>query len=86
MNTTTMHRRIDVTLPKDTVALIDKVAKKGDRSRLINEAVVHYFEEWGLSNLRKKLKEGAILRAERDLNMTERWFLLDEESWQRGKV
>ena len=86
MSTATMHQRIDVTLPRDTVELIDKVAKKGDRSRLINEAVRHYFEEWGLANLRKKLKEGAILRAERDLNMTEKWFLLDEESWQQGKV
>ena len=34
-----LHRRINITLPEETVRLIDRVAQKGDRSFLISEAV-----------------------------------------------
>ena len=60
-----MHRRINITLPEATVRLIDRVAPKGDRSRLIAEAVSHYVESIGRVQLRKRLKEGAIRRTER---------------------
>lgn len=45
-----MHRRINITLPEETVRLIDRVAAKGDRSRLIDEAVRHYVQKTGLSS------------------------------------
>ena len=35
------------------------------------------------TNLKQKLKEGAIRNAERDLQMAEEWFPLDEETWQK---
>ena len=81
----TLHKRVDITLPKDTVRLIDRVAKKGDRSRLIDEAVRHYLEVVGMDNLRNKLKAGAMMRAERDLMLTGEWFLLDEETWPKNR-
>ena len=74
-----MHQRINVTLPKETVKLMDRVSKKGDRSRLINEAVKHFIESVGLNNLRKRLKEGAASRAERDLEIAEEWFPTDND-------
>ena len=77
-----MHRRINVTLPEETVRLIDRVSQKGDRSRLINEAVKRYIQEMGRANLRELLKEGAHRRAERDRRLAEDWFFLDEEAWQ----
>lgn len=78
-----MHKRINVTLPEETVALIDRVTQKGDRSNLIDHAVRHYIEDVGKNNLRKRLKEGAIKRAERDRSLAEEWFALDEEAWQK---
>ena len=78
-----MHRRINITLPEATVRLIDRVAAKGDRSRLIAEAVAQYVESTGRAQLRKRLKEGAILRSERDRRLAADWFTLDEEVWQR---
>jgi CopG family transcriptional regulator/antitoxin EndoAI len=74
-----MYCRINVTLPEETVRLIDRVAEKGNRSRLINEAVKHYIREMGRANLRERLKEGARQRAERDRRLAEEWFLLNEE-------
>ncbi len=72
-----MHRRINVTLPEATVRLMERVSPKGDRSRLIDLAVRSYITEVGRANLRKKLKEGALHRAERDRSLAEEWFLLD---------
>ena len=80
-----MHKRINVTLPEATVKLIDGVAKKGDRSRFINQAVKHYVEDVGRDNLRRRLKDGAIARASRDVSLASEWFSLDEQAWQKGK-
>ena len=77
-----MHRRINISLPEDTLALIDRVAKPGDRSRFIDEAIKHYVQEVGRSTLRKQLQEGALRRAKRDLALAEEWFGLDEDVWQ----
>lgn len=80
-----MHRRINITLPEETVRLIDRVAAKGDRSRLIAEAVSHCASAKGRAQLRTQLKEGAVRRAERDLNLTREWFSLDEEARRRSE-
>ncbi len=80
-----MHRRLNITLPEETVQLIDRVSKKGDRSRFIDTAVKHYVGKAGKANLRKQLKEGYIRLAERDLRLAEEWFPLEEEAWQRNQ-
>ena len=78
-----MHRRLNVTLPDETIRLMDRVVGKGDRSRLIANAVESYIEKVGKSNLRKRLREGAIRRAKRDLHITDEWFHLEEEVWAK---
>src|SRR2546421_588318 len=78
----TMHQRVNITLPEETLRLIDRVATKGDRSRFIDSAVKHYVDAIGRASLRKQLKEGAIRRAQRDLNLAQEWFALEEEVWQ----
>ena len=77
-----MHRRINVTLPEETVKLIEHVSRKGGRSRLIDLAIKRYITEIDRANLRKKLKEGALRRAPRDQKLAEEWFLLEDEAWQ----
>ncbi len=76
-----MNKRINITLPEETVRLLDRVAEKGNRSKLINKAVRFYMEQIGRENLREQLKQGAQARAERDLHLAEDWFALDEEAW-----
>ena len=80
-----MHRRINITLPEDTVRLIDRLATKGDRSRLIGEAVIQYVKATSRAELRKRLKAGAIRRAERDRRFAADWFMLEDEAWQRSE-
>ena len=74
-----MTKRLNITLPERTVALMDRVVGKGQRSRLIDQAVRRYVEEEGRANLRKQLREGAHVRADRDLQLAEEWFPVDEE-------
>ena len=45
----------------------------------------YYINAEAKKNLREKLKQGALCRAERDLGITQDWFNIDEESWQNGK-
>jgi len=80
-----LHRRINITLPEETVRLIDRVAQKGDRSFLISEAVRHYVMAVGKARLRSLLKEGAVRHAERDLKLVEEWSSLDETTWHRDR-
>jgi len=77
-----MHQRINITLPADTVRLLDRVAPKGDRSRFIDEAVREQAKRAVKSKLRKELKEGYLRENETNRQLAEEWFLLDEEAWQ----
>ena len=83
---TAVNQRINVSLPEETLRLLDRVAGKGDRSRLIDEAVRYYIDDKGRRELKKRLKEGAIRRAARDLQLTEEWFPLEEEIWHDGRA
>ena len=77
-----MSKRINIILPDKTVAVLDRVASKGTRSRFIDRAVRHYVETQGRASLREQLKAGYRANAERDLAMAAEWFPLEEEAWQ----
>ena len=76
---TTIYKRINITLPADTVRLLDRVAEKGNRSGLLDRAVRFYVKEMGKANLRKQLQAGAEARASRDLAVAEEWFPIEPE-------
>jgi CopG family transcriptional regulator / antitoxin EndoAI len=75
-------KRINVILPEDTLRLLDRVAPRGNRSRLIAEAVQHFVSSRTRRNLADRLKQGAVANAQRDLEIAQEWFSLDEEAWQ----
>ncbi|GAX40354.1 hypothetical protein NIES4075_13190 [Tolypothrix sp. NIES-4075] len=77
-----MYHRINVTLPSETLKQLDEYAPKGDRSRFIHEAIQHYINQIQKDKLRQQLQEGSIRRAERDRNLAEDWFVIEEEAWQ----
>jgi CopG family transcriptional regulator / antitoxin EndoAI len=74
-----MQQHINIHLPDDTLVEIDRLAPQGDRIRFIGEAIRFYISETNKKSMRDLLKEGAIVRAERDLVLAQEWFLLDEE-------
>jgi CopG family transcriptional regulator/antitoxin EndoAI len=76
-----MSKRINIILPDATVAVLDRVASRGTRSRFIDRAVRHYVETRGRASLREQLKAGYRANAERDLAIAAEWFPLEEEAW-----
>ena len=79
-----IHKRINITLPESTVALLETVADKGARSTFIDVAIKSYIKQIKQENLREKLKAGAIARSQRDLSLSEEWFDVEEELWQKN--
>lgn len=73
-----MNRRLNITLPEQTVRMLDRVAPRGQRSKLIDEAVTSFVKEQGRANLRRQLALGATARSERDRELTEEWFALPD--------
>lgn len=79
---TGMTKRINIVLPLDTIRVLDKVAPKGNRSRVISDAVMYYVSSNAKVNLAERLKQGSIANANRDMQLAEDWFSLDQEAWQ----
>jgi CopG family transcriptional regulator/antitoxin EndoAI len=80
-----MHLRINVTLPEETVRLLDRVSPKGGRSRLIDRALRHFIQTTGRRRLRERLMKGYIRRSEQDAQAAEEWFTIDEEAWTKAE-
>jgi CopG family transcriptional regulator/antitoxin EndoAI len=78
-----MSRRINVILPDATIAVLDRIARKGNRSRLISQAVLHYVKAQGVENLKERLKQGALANAKLNLEIAEEWFPVEQEAWQK---
>jgi len=77
-----MSKRINVVLPDETVAVLNRAAPSGTRSRLVSEAVLYYVRARAKRSLSARLKHGALANARRDLEIAEEWFSLDEEACQ----
>ena len=78
-----MSRRINIILPEGTLAVLDRVASRGSRSRFISRAVLHYVRAQSRKNLRERLKQEALANGQRDLDIAAQWFPLEEEAWQK---
>jgi CopG family transcriptional regulator/antitoxin EndoAI len=78
-----MSKRINIILPDTTVAVLDRVAPKGNRSQFIDRAVLRLVKTEGTANLREQLKAGALANAKLNLELAEEWFPVEQEAWQR---
>jgi CopG family transcriptional regulator/antitoxin EndoAI len=78
-----MAKRINVILPETTVRTLDRLAKPGERSRLIDKAVQHYAATRSPEALREQLKQAAIRDRDLNLEIADEWFAVDRESWQQ---
>jgi CopG family transcriptional regulator / antitoxin EndoAI len=78
-----MSKRINIILPEATVAVLDRVAPKGNRSRFIDRAVLRLVQTEGTANLRERLKAGALANAKLNLELAQEWFPVEQDAWQR---
>ncbi len=76
------YKRINITLPESTVALLERAAENGSRSTFIDAAIKKHIKEIQKQDLHEQIKAGSIANAERDLKMAKEWFDLEEEIWR----
>ena len=81
-----MSKRINIMLPERTLAVLDRLAPKGNRSRFVSEAVLHYVESKGKQSLREQLKAGYLANADENLKIAADWFPLEEQAWQKSRA
>jgi metal-responsive CopG/Arc/MetJ family transcriptional regulator len=55
-----MSKRINVILPDATVAVLDRIASKGSRSRLISQAVLHYVKTQSTAKSQRTSQAGSF--------------------------
>ena len=84
MSTATL-KRVNISIPESTLEKIDALTDRGDRSKFIDTAVHFYVDAVGRKNLKRSLKEGALLHALRDTEITTTWFQVDESVWLNKK-
>lgn len=79
------YKRLNITLPHQTVLLIQKAAKPGQRSQLIDSAIRFYIDKVSRQKIRYGLRRGALQRAKLDLALAQDWFNGEEELWSQDK-
>jgi CopG family transcriptional regulator / antitoxin EndoAI len=77
-----MLQSVNIQLPDEIFHLLDELSSKGDRSSILTAAIQHYVQFFQKENLREEVKLGAIERSDRDRQLTEDWFALEEEVCQ----
>ena len=76
---TNARKRINITLPEQTLELIDQFGSEG-RSEFTKEAVQSYAQRLGKAELKRKLKLAYIERADEDRAMAQDWEPLEREA------
>lgn len=79
------RERVNISLPVGTLHLLKRAAARRDRSGFVDRAVRFYAGEISRFDLEKRLRFGAEARASRDLALTEDWFVLEDEIWQKKR-
>lgn len=76
-----MNKQLTISLSEQTINKIYKIANDDNFNLFIERAINFYLTVMEKKNLVSELKEGAMLRAERDLKLANEWFNLEEEVW-----
>ncbi len=78
-------RRVMFTLPASLLEQVDEAVEKLDtnRSSLIREALKRFLEERRRQELRERLKEGYLYRAQESLEMAQEFYIAEQEAWDR---
>jgi CopG family transcriptional regulator / antitoxin EndoAI len=77
------YKRINISIPIETLQLLDEVAPPRKRSQFIADAITQYVGGIKRLQLREQLKAGYIANAESDRQMAEEWFPIEQEAYEK---
>jgi len=82
-----MSKRLTITLPEQTVRLLDRAAGRGQRSSLIDRAVRRFVKlhEQTRANLRRELADSYAVNAALDRQLAEDWFPIEQDVSDRAR-
>jgi len=80
---TKKHKRINISIPIETLQLINEIAPPKKRSQFIADAITQYASEIKRLELREQLKAGYLANAESDRQIAEEWFPLEQEAHEK---
>ena len=75
------RKRVNITLPPETLELIDRVSS--NRSEFINKAVRLYANRLERAKLKQRLKKTYLERAKEDLAIAKEWEPIERELWEK---
>lgn len=78
-----MAKRINVILPDKTLKGIDRLVRRGQRSRFIQRAVDHYLASASQQALEERVRQAAVRDRDLDLEIASDWFAVDREQWRK---
>src|SRR5258706_16052417 len=78
-----MSKRLNIVLPEATVQTIDRMVKPGQRSRFINQAVVHFVANRSVEALRRRLELAAVRDRDLDREAAADWLAVDRQTWRQ---
>ncbi len=76
------YKRINISIPIETLQLLDDIAPPKKRSQFITEAIKQYASEIKRLQLREQLKAGYLANAESDRQIAEEWFPIEQEVYE----
>src|ERR1017187_7006679 len=77
-----MNKRINIVLPETTIQTIDRIARPGQRSGFINQAVEHFVQHRSTEALRARLESTAVRDRDLDQEIAGEWSTVDKDAWQ----
>ncbi len=76
-------KRVDFTLPIETIELLGQTAPRGKRSELVDHALKVYIRHLKQKELQQAMRKEALADAESNLIMAEEWSTVDNETWEQ---
>src|SRR5665213_4551646 len=77
-----MNKRINVVLPEATVQSMDRIARPGQRSKFIEQAVQYFVSYRSSEAVRIRLEQTTVRDRDIDREIASDWFAVDNEAWQ----
>jgi hypothetical protein len=78
-----LNKRINIVLPETTIRAMSRIARPGERSRFIDQAVRHFVAHSSSEAIRMQLEKAAIRDRDLDREIGNDWQAVDNEAWQR---
>jgi CopG family transcriptional regulator/antitoxin EndoAI len=77
------YQRVNISIPVETLRLLDEAAPLKKRSQFIAQAITRYANEMKRLQLREQLKAGYLANAESDRQIAEEWFPIEQEAYEK---